>query len=133
MHAHITQKMNWMLRWAHLCREMSSIFHYVTKNIRSIRVNLQNFESYLQLLNIEFSVIGITETWLDDISCLLYTMPNYNFIENHRNNKSGGGVAIFLRDGIPFKQRTDLSVFNEYCESCFIEIECFLMLWKHLR
>ena len=92
-------------------------------NIWSIRANLQNFESYLQLLNIEFSVIGITETWLDDISCLLYTMPNYNFIENHRKNKSGGGVAIFLRDGIPYKQRTDLSVFNEYCESCFIEIE----------
>ena len=92
-------------------------------NIRSIRANLQNFESYLQLLNIEFSVIGITENWLDDISCLLYTIPNYNFIENHRKNKSGGGVAIFLRDGIPYKQRTDLSVFNEYCESCFVEIE----------
>ena len=30
MHAHITQKMNWMIKWAHLCREMSSIFHYVT-------------------------------------------------------------------------------------------------------
>ena len=92
-------------------------------NVRSIRANLQNLESYLQLLNIEFSVIGITETWLDDISYLLYTMPNFNFIENHRKNKSGGGVAIFLRDGIPYKQRTDLSVFNEYRESCFVEIE----------
>ena len=31
-------------------------------------------------------------------------------------------MAIFLRDWIPYKQRTDLSVFNECCESCFIEI-----------
>ena len=29
MHAHITQKMNWMIKWADLCCEMSSIFHYV--------------------------------------------------------------------------------------------------------
>ena len=76
-------------------------------SIRSIRANLQNFESYLQLLNIEFSVIGITETWFDDTSCLLYSMQNYNCIENHRKNQSGGGVAILLRDGIPYKQRTD--------------------------
>ena len=47
-----------------------SIYHM---NIHIARANLQNFESYLQLLNIEFSVIGITETWLDDISCLLYS------------------------------------------------------------
>ena len=50
-------------------------------------------------------------------------MSNYNFIENHRKNQSGGGVAILLRYGIPYKQRTDFSVFNDYCESCFIEIE----------
>ena len=61
-------------------------------DVRSIRANLQNFESYLQLLNIDFFVIGITETWLDYTSCLLYSMSNYNFIENHRQNQSGGGV-----------------------------------------
>ena len=47
----------------------------------------------------------------------------YKFIENHCKNKSGRGVAIFFRDGIPFKQHTELSVFNDYCKSCFIEIE----------
>ena len=65
----------------------------------------------------------MTETWLDDTSCLLYSMPNYNFVESHRKNKSGGGVGIFLRDWILYKQGTDLSVFNDCCESSFIEIE----------
>ena len=32
-------------------------------------------------------------------------------------------MGIFLRDGILYKQRTDLSVFNDCCESSFIEIE----------
>ena len=50
-------------------------------------------------------------------------MPKYNFVESHRKNKSGGGVAIFLSDGMLYKQRTDLSVFNDCCKSCFIEIE----------
>ena len=100
--------------------EYFSICHI---NIRSLKANIQNFENYLQLLSIKFSVIGMTETWLDDTSCLLYSMPNYNFVESHRKNKSGGGVGIFLRDGILYKQRTDLSVFNDYCEYSFIEIE----------
>ena len=100
--------------------EYFSICHM---NIRSLRANLHNFESYLQLLGIKFSVIGMTETWLDDTSCLLYSMPKYNFVESHRKNQSGGGVAIFLRDGMLYKQRTDLSVFNDCCESCFIAIE----------
>ena len=100
--------------------EYFSICHI---NIRSLKANIQNFKNYLQLLSIKFSVIGMTETWLDDTSCLLYSMPNYNFVESHRKNKSGGGVGIFLRDGILYKQRTDLSVFNDYCESSFIEIE----------
>ena len=39
-------------------------------NIRIIRANLKNFDSYLQLLNIEFSVIGITEIWLHDAYCV---------------------------------------------------------------
>ena len=100
--------------------EYFSICHI---NIRSLKANLQNFENYLQLLSIKFSVIGMTETWLDDTSCLLYSMPNYNFVESHRKNKSGDGVGIFLRDGILYKQSTDLSVFNDCCESSFIEIE----------
>ena len=32
-------------------------------------------------------------------------------------------MAISLRDGMLYKQCTDLSVFNDCCESCFIEIE----------
>ena len=100
--------------------EYFSIYHI---SIRSLRADFHNFESYLQLLSIKFSVIGMTETWLDNTSCLLYSMPKYNFVESHRKNKSGGGVAIFLRDGMLYKQCTDLSVFNDCCESCFIEIE----------
>ena len=49
-------------------------------------------------------------------------MDNYNMIDNHRDDKMGGGVAIFLKNDIAYKQRTDLIVFNDCCESTFVEV-----------
>ena len=41
----------------------------------------------------------------------------------HRNDRPGGGVSIFIRDDIKFKLRSDLSAFNTNFESISIEIE----------
>jgi hypothetical protein len=43
------------------CAPSFSLFHL---NIRSLERNLSNLTNLLSTLNIEFSVIGITETWL---------------------------------------------------------------------
>ena len=99
---------------------MLSLLH---ANLHSVRANLVEFESYLQLLHTEFQIIGVTETWLNEASCGLYEMNNYEFIENHRTGKTGGGVGMFMRDSISFLKRPDLEIFNEYIESIFIEIE----------
>ena len=37
-----------------------------------MKKNLSEFETYLQLLDNEFTVIGLTETWLNDSSCEIY-------------------------------------------------------------
>ena len=50
-------------------------------------------------------------------------MNNYEFIENHRTGKTGGGVGMFVRDSISFSKRSDLEILNGYIESIFIEIE----------
>ena len=105
-----------------LCFSQEQVFSICHLNIRSMKSNLSNFENYLQLLQNEFTVIGITETWLNNTTCQLYKMDNYNMIDNHRDDKMGGGVAIFLKNDIAYKQRTDLIVFNDCCESTFVEV-----------
>ena len=49
-------------------------------------------------------------------------MPAYHFIENHRSDRPGGGVGIFLRSNCDFCIRGDLVMFNNLFESVFIEI-----------
>ena len=46
--------------------------------------------------------------------------PGYTFSRNDRNGRSGGGTLAFVRDGIPYKIRTDLPSSN--IESTVIEI-----------
>ena len=49
-----------------------SLFSLCHVNIRSIRKNLSEFEIYLQLLDHEFTIICLTETWLNDSFCEIY-------------------------------------------------------------
>ena len=87
-----------------------------------MKQNLSAFENYIQLLDHQFTVIGFTETWLQDDSHDLYGLKCYHFIGNHRVNKTGGGVAICLKDHIDYTKRSDLSHISEDMESIFIEI-----------
>ena len=70
----------------------------------------------------KFSLLGVTETWLKDDDCDLYDIEGYNKLEKHRQNRSGGGVAIFIKDSIEYTIRNDLITFNEHIESVFFEI-----------
>ena len=91
-------------------------------NIRSIKINLESFIHYIENLNLNLPIIGVSENWLTDSNCNLYNIPGYNFIEKHRMEKTGGGVGIFCQISIQYTNRDDLSLFNKYLESIFIEI-----------
>ena len=76
----------------------------------------------LSTLNIKFSVVGITETWLQD-SSLGINIDGYNFVYKNRSAKSGGGVGLYVSDNLDFRIRTDIYAFeDEVMESLFIEI-----------
>ena len=91
-------------------------------NIRSLRKNVGSFEILLDGLQHKFSLLGVTETWLKDDDCDLYDIEGYNKLKKHRQNRSGGGVAVFIKDSIDYTIRNDLITFNEHIESVFIEI-----------
>ena len=58
-----------------------NVFSSCHINIRSMKANLTSFDIFLQNLEFEFSVIGITETWLTDSNCDLYNINGFNFVE----------------------------------------------------
>ena len=53
----------------------------------------------------------------------MVNIPGFSHIGNHRKSKKGGGISILLREGIPYKRRMDLDIFDEgLTESVFVEI-----------
>ena len=91
-------------------------------NIRSLQSNFDALKNYFANLQFEFTMFGVTETWLNETNSDQFSMPGYHFIENHRSGRCGGGVGIFLKNYCNFCVRDDLVVFNDYFESVFLEI-----------
>ena len=76
----------------------------------------------MERLKIKFPIIGISETWLDD-SFHCVDIPGYNFLHKHRNDRAGGGVALYVADYLNFKLREDLGFDSKGAESIFTEIK----------
>ena len=68
---------------------------------------------YWRFCRKEFSIIGITETWLNEQNSNCYGLTNYRSVNAFRHVKRGGGVSIYVRDGINFVVRDDLNLFND--------------------
>ena len=92
-------------------------------NCRSISKNFQDIAMYMNGLNFQFSIIGLTETWLNDNSLLdSYSLQDYNLIVNNRCRSKGGGVGMFIKSNVKYTRRHDLSHMSDSFESLFIEV-----------
>ena len=101
-------------------KDSLSLLHF---NIRSCQKNFPEFQNYLCNLDISFSIIGLTETWFSDSNFTGFKYDDYTVLSKHRTNRIGGGVSLLIKDGIPYSDRNDLSIFNNNIESLFIEID----------
>ena len=110
-------KVHWRDNWTNRFNQFLSLCHV---NIRSVRKNLGAFENYLNILKHEFTVIALTGTWLNDNDCDLYGLSGYKVIGRHRVNRTGGGVAVCIRDHVYFRERPDLSSSIEDFETFFL-------------
>ena len=107
------------------CSDMNvseSYFGIIHFNIRSVSKNLNSAEIFLTNLKFKFSVIALTETWLNPSNCECYSLPGYVMETKCRNVRSGGGVALLINDNIEYYVRNNLNEFCEKMESLFIEI-----------
>ena len=80
-----------------------------------------DFENYIGQLDHNFTIIGFSETWLQEFNCNLYGLNGYTIVERHRSTP-GGGVAVCISDNVNFMERQDLVLFDEKMESVFVEI-----------
>ena len=69
-----------------------SIVHF---NSRSLNKNFGKIKKYLAKFN-KFSVIAVSETWLNDDKNVNVDLEGYELFTSNRTNKSGGGVALYV-------------------------------------
>ncbi|KAJ8047577.1 RNA-directed DNA polymerase from mobile element jockey [Holothuria leucospilota] len=93
-------------------------------NCRSLNKNFDSLSLLLGILNVKFDCVAVTETWLKEYSIEgLYQLNHYNFIHTSRTQGKGGGVGLYVKEGLQFQILQDLSIFHENVfESLFVEI-----------
>ena len=103
-----------------------SFFH---TNIRSYSKNMLSLEVLLNDLNVDFDVIGLTETWLPEKKQCSFSpilMPTYQNFEYLCGQTQNSGCGFYVKQGIYFDRRHDLSSStigaNFEFEILFIEI-----------
>ena len=77
-------------------------------DLRSIRNKFDALMNYLNSLDHKFSIIALTETWINNNDGDNFEIPGYNSTKLVRQNKIGGGISIFTRDDLNVKLRNDL-------------------------
>ena len=98
------------------CRKVfkNECFSMIHMNIRSLPANLNHFMSYLNCLNVQFSVLCFSETWLNANNCDLYALPGYSHVGKHHPRRFGGGVSLFIKECFTYKSRLDISIYIQW-------------------
>ena len=97
-------------------------FSVIHMNCRSLPKHHADIVSLLDSLECSFNVIALTETWLDPNDVKHYSFNGYNFVSKERTSKKGGGIALAIKEDVKYILRPDISIFNNVCETLFIEI-----------
>ena len=83
-------------------------------NARSLIKHKSEFELFLSSLsentNFEFDILSFTETWINSDLETLVNFDNYTSLFKHKPTiKEGGGIAVYVKNGIQFKVRDDIA------------------------
>ena len=97
-----------------------SMIHF---NARSMFQNFDQIHTYLSTIKHQFSLIGISETWISSSSPASFTLEGYKFVHVDRPTGRGGGVGLFVRDDLSFTI-CDVTEQCDGVEFLCIEIDC---------
>ena len=76
-------------------------------------------------MDINFSIIGISEIWGKPQHIDMQTIPSYihYYCTRAKNKRGGGTTSLYIKSSIPFKIRSDLKFKKTLFESFIIEID----------
>ena len=98
---------------------------YMSLNIQSLHAKFTLFQEFIQNLskfNCQPDVILIQETW-QIIDPSYVNLAGYQFIYKTRKSSQGGGVGIYIKEGLRYKILDVNSVFiDRIIETLFIEL-----------
>ena len=79
---------------------------------------------FLSNLNLSFSIICFSETWLNysNVDNPNYEFLNYVSVHQIKNHYKGGGVSVYVHKNFEFKIRNDVSINSEDIESIGVEL-----------
>ena len=90
------------------------MFYIIHANTIRLPKNIDNLAIFLKLLIKNLSCMGISETWLSDISPIdTFNFPSYSFLCKSRSSKLEGGVGIYVNNTYNIKERTDLGISDD--------------------
>ena len=106
---------------------LSENFSIIHLNIRSLHKNIDKLKDFLNDIKGKFSVIVLSETWIDDDKAdlnSLFHIPNYSFIhEKRKTNHKGGGLGIYVHKTLNYTILPNLAKHTENIETFTIEVE----------
>ena len=98
-------------------------------NVQSLFSTFNEF--YLMMNTYNFDIVAVTETWMTDYNTQkkYVEVPGYESVMNNRSiikingeEKRGGGVGLYFKEGISFKERKDLKKIDPTLETCWCEV-----------
>ena len=93
-------------------------------NIRSLPRNGNNFIAYLEMLQIKFNIICLSETWLNENRLINDILLDYNAYHSMRatDRSPGGGVSIYVHKKLKSIEISDLTSNLEHIECIFVRV-----------
>ena len=110
---------------------ISDGFNLWHHNARSIlkEGKLDEYELLLESINNPFHIMAFSETWLKTSNCDRASFQDFDHIYNIRplngeidDKEGGGGLSLFIKTGLNYKVRYDMTLMLSFIETLFIEV-----------
>ena len=100
-----------------------------SNHLRLCHINCQSllstFDEFVHLTSTyTFDILTLSETWLQNNTHQIahVQIPGYSLVFKNRCEKRGGGVAVYIREELKYKERNYLMRVEPFVEHIWIEI-----------
>ena len=101
----------------------STILSFLSLNVRSLHTNLDKVLTMLDEFESQIDIICMNETWVTPVNQDLHNISGYQVVHKCRENRRGGGIAVYVNFKFPFIKLEESCKLNKDIEWAFIKID----------